>query len=80
MGNVGSIDRVVRLLAAAGLVAGASVAGPGSTVGIILFVLALVLALTGAVGFCPLYAPLKVNTCKRPSPGATGEAQPGAKA
>lgn len=74
--NVGTVDRVVRLLAAGGLLGGASAAGPGTALGIVLFVLAIVMALTGGFGSCPLYAPFKLNTCKRRAEGQPAAPQP----
>ena len=65
MRNVGNADRILRIAAAIVFVIIAVVVGPGSVAGIILFILAAVMAGTAAVGFCPLYAPLKMNTCKR---------------
>ena len=60
--NVGSIDRVVRIVLALVLLA-LSLTGviPG-VVGIIADVLAAVFLVTAIVGFCPLYALLKLNT------------------
>jgi uncharacterized membrane protein len=61
--NVGSIDRVVRLVLAAvfgvlyymGIISG--------TLGLVLVVLAGVFALTSVLSFCPLYAIVGLNTC-----------------
>jgi hypothetical protein len=57
-----SLDRGLR--APAALVAiGVSVAiGAGSVAGIVLFALAAVLLATSAVGFCPLYALLHIDS------------------
>jgi hypothetical protein len=62
--NEGKWDRIVRVvlgivllyLALGGVVAG--------TLGIVLGILGTVLFITGLVGFCPLYALLKLNTKK----------------
>lgn len=62
--NMGTIDRVVRVILAAiftylyfsGMVTGA--------LGIILLVLGVVFLATSALGFCPLYAPFKFSTKK----------------
>jgi hypothetical protein len=62
--NMGTIDRVVRLILAAifaylyfsGVVTGA--------LGIVLLVLGVVFLLTSAVSFCPLYALVKFSTKK----------------
>ena len=61
--NMGSADRIIRLILAAGMAAlyfGGVVTG---TPGIVLLVLAVVFILTGFVGFCPLYAPFGISTC-----------------
>lgn len=63
--NMGSIDRILRIVIAAvfvvlyfnGIVTG--------TVGIILLVLAGVFVLTSLVGFCPLYTIFGLNTCSK---------------
>jgi uncharacterized membrane protein YkgB len=60
--NMGNTDRIVRLVIAALLVIGAWMLGFGSVGGIILLVLTVVMLVTSAVGFCPLYAPFKFST------------------
>jgi len=60
--NVGTIDKVTRLLVAlvlAGLYLANVVTG---TLGIILLVVAVVFVLTSFIGFCPLYWPFGINT------------------
>lgn len=64
--NMGTIDRVARLVVAAA-VAGLILTGVvQGVVAIILGVLAAVFVLTSVVSFCPLYAPFGLSTCKRP--------------
>lgn len=65
--NVGGIERPIRI--GAGLLAiGAGLfAGLSSTVGITFLVIGAILLLTGAVGFCPLFTVLGINTCSPPS-------------
>ncbi|GIU70034.1 MAG: membrane protein [Candidatus Woesearchaeota archaeon] len=61
--NVGNMDRIIRIVLAAilaGLYFGGIVQG---TLGIILVVLAVVFTLTAAIGFCPLYTLVGLNTC-----------------
>jgi Protein of unknown function (DUF2892) len=65
--NLGGIDRIVRIVLAVLLAAGAGMVGFGSVGGIILLVLAVVMLVTSAVGFCPLYAPFKFSTKHRPA-------------
>ena len=62
--NMGSTDRIVRIIAAvvmAILYFSGTVTG---TLGIVLLVLAGVFLLTSFVSFCPLYAPFGISTCK----------------
>jgi hypothetical protein len=61
--NMGSADRVIRLILAAvmvGLYFGGIVSG---TIGIVLLVLAGVFVLTSFVSFCPLYTIFGLSTC-----------------
>lgn len=61
--NMGSTDKIIRIILAAvfgllyftGTVTGA--------IGVVLLVLGIVFILTSVAGFCPLYAPLGINTC-----------------
>ena len=63
--NMGSADRIIRLVLAAimaYLYFGGVVTG---TVGIVLAVLAGVFVLTSLVSFCPLYTLVGMSTCKK---------------
>jgi len=55
--NVGTIDRVVRILIGLGII----------TYGVLehswLGAIGAVPLLTGIIGFCPLYCPIRLNTC-----------------
>jgi len=63
--NMGSADRIVRIILAVvmavlyfqGIVAG--------TLGIVLVVAAVIFALTSIISFCPLYAPFSLSTKKK---------------
>lgn len=62
--NMGSIDKVVRILLAIiiiGLYFGKVISG---TVAIFLLILAGVFIVTSFVSFCPLYLPLGISTRK----------------
>lgn len=59
--NIGTTDRVVRIIAGLGLLAIVFV-GPETPWGY----LGLVPLLTGVVGFCPAYCPLGLSTCRVP--------------
>ena len=63
--NMGSADRIIRIILAivfAALYFGNIVTG---TVGLILVILGGVFVLTSFIGFCPLYAPFGLSTCSR---------------
>jgi hypothetical protein len=61
--NMGTADRIVRAFVVAPLaVVGAIALGPGSIGGIALLAVAGVMLATAAVGFCPLYASLRLST------------------
>ena len=59
--NLGGIDRAIRILAGAVLLALVFV-GPQTPWGY----LGLVPLLTGVIGFCPAYCPLRLSTCRVP--------------
>ena len=61
--NMNTTDRALRafLVAPAAIVV-AVVVGAGSIAGILLFALAAIMLATSAVGFCPLYKLLHLNT------------------
>lgn len=62
--NMGSADRIIRIIIAA-IVAVLYFTGTISgTLGIVLLVLAGVFLLTSLISFCPLYAPFGISTCK----------------
>ena len=61
--NVGSTDKVIRLVLALAVVVVAFVAGISSVLGIVLLVVGAVLGVTALTGFCPLYRVLGMSTC-----------------
>jgi len=63
--NVGTIDKVIRLIAAAIIVVLYFTHVINGTLGIVLLVIAGVLVLTSFVGLCPLYMVLGINTDKK---------------
>jgi len=63
--NIGTIDKVIRILVAVAFaVLYFTNAIPG-TLGIILLVLAAVFVLTSLVSFCPLYWPFGISTAPK---------------
>jgi len=63
--NMGTLDRIARVVIAAIIAALYFTNIISGTVGIVLLVLAGVFVLTSAISFCPLYAPFGINTCKK---------------
>jgi hypothetical protein len=61
--NMGSADRMIRVIIAAIIVVLYFTNVISGTLGIILLVFAAVFVLTSFVSFCPLYAPFGINTC-----------------
>jgi hypothetical protein len=62
--NMGTADKVVRIIIAlviAGLVYTKVLTG---TLGIVLLVLAIIFVITSFLSFCPLYLPFGISTCK----------------
>ena len=60
--NESNLDRMIRVaVAVIAFVAGVAV-GSSSLLGIVLFVVAAVMLVTAAVGFCPLYRLLGIRT------------------
>lgn len=61
--NMGSADKIIRVIIAA-VLAGLYYKGIiTGTLGIVGLVLAAVFVLTSLVGFCPLYTLVGINTC-----------------
>ena len=67
--NMGSADRIIRLIVAAliGVLYYTNVIS--GTVGIVLLVLAAVFLLTSFISFCPIYAPFGLSTCSTKEKG-----------
>lgn len=63
--NMGSMDRIIRLVLAALFVILFATNVVSGTIGYILLVFAGVFALTSLISFCPLYPIFGINTCPR---------------
>jgi hypothetical protein len=63
--NMGVFDRSVRVIVALVVVVLIVVKTLTGTLVLILGILAAVFVLTAAIGFCPLYVPLKLSTLKK---------------
>lgn len=69
--NMSNVDRALRAGIAVVTLVVALVIGVGSLVGIVLLVVTALAAATAAVGFCPLYAVLHVDSRGRGDRRAT---------
>ena len=63
--NMGSIDKIVRVLVAVVIGVLYFMDQITGTAAIILGIFAVIFLLTSAIGFCPLYLPLKLSTIKK---------------
>ena len=61
--NMSNLDRGLRTFVVAPVaIVIAALVGAGSVLGILLFAVAAIMLATSAIGFCPLYTPLHVDT------------------
>lgn len=60
--NMGTIDKVIRILIAVVLAVLFFTKVITGTLGIVLLALAIIFVLTTLISFCPLYLPLGINT------------------
>lgn len=63
--NMGTIDKVIRILVAVVFVVLFFTKVVTGTMGIILLVLAVVFVLTSLISFCPLYWPFGISTARK---------------
>ena len=63
--NIGTIDKVVRILIAVAVAVLYFTHIISGTLGIVLLILAGVLVLTSLVGICPIYLPFGLSTMKK---------------
>lgn len=62
--NLGSIDRILRVVLAAVIVVLYVMGQVTGTAAIVLGILAAIILVTAAIGICPLYVPIKLSTIK----------------
>lgn len=65
--NMGSADRIIRLLLAVIIAVLCFTKQITGTAAIVLGVVAIIFVLTSLVGFCPLYVPFRISTKKKQS-------------
>jgi hypothetical protein len=63
--NMGTIDRIIRVLIAVVIIALYFANVISGTVAIVLLILSAVFILTSLVSFCPLYFPFNISTKKK---------------
>jgi hypothetical protein len=61
--NMGSLDRIIRILLAAVMSVLYFTSSVTGILGIVLFAVSGIFVITGLVGFCPLYTLVGFNTC-----------------
>ena len=64
--NMGCVDRILRILIAIVIAILYFTGQITGTAAIILGIIAITFILTSITGFCPMYVPLKLSTCKAP--------------
>lgn len=60
--NMGSADRIIRVIIAAIFILLYATGTITGTVGIVLIALSIIFVLTSVVSFCPLYLPFGIST------------------
>ena len=63
--NLGTTERIIRLIIAALILVLHATGVVSGTLGIILLVLAFIMALTSLLSFCPIYALFKLSSLKK---------------
>jgi hypothetical protein len=63
--NEGTLDRIIRVIAGIVLLTLGLLGVAGGVWMWVVYILGAILLVTGIVGFCPLYALLKLNTAKK---------------
>lgn len=61
--NMGSVDRIIRVILAAVMAALYFTGTVTGTLGLVLVILAAIFLLTSLISFCPLYVPFGISTC-----------------
>jgi len=65
--NIGDTDTIIRLVLATIIAILYFTNTITGTLGIVLIIFGAVFVLTSLIGFCPLYLPLGINSCKKPN-------------
>lgn len=65
--NEGTVDRLVRAVVAVVALVAAVATGLTTGLGLVLLAVGVVLGVTSAIGFCPLYRLFGLSTCPLPA-------------
>jgi hypothetical protein len=63
--NMGNADRIIRLIIAAIIAVLYFTGQISGTLAIILGIIAIAFLVTSIIGWCPIYVPFKISTCKQ---------------
>jgi hypothetical protein len=63
--NESGMDRIIRVVLGVALIVLFALHALSGTLGIVSLIVGAILLITGVVGFCPLYALLKLQTTKK---------------
>lgn len=63
--NMGAIDKAIRVIIAIAFSVLYFTGTVDGVLGYVLLALGAIFLLTSVISFCPLYAPFKINTCKK---------------
>jgi hypothetical protein len=63
--NMGSADRIIRVMIAAILISFYFTGAVTGTVGVVLIVFSVIFVLTSLIGYCPLYLPFGLSTLRK---------------
>jgi hypothetical protein len=63
--NMGNIDKTIRVLLALVIIVLALTKMIAGTLAVVLLIISGIFLLTSLIGFCPLYWPFGINTCKK---------------
>jgi hypothetical protein len=66
--NMGTADRIIRLLAAVVIGILLLTGQLSGTLATVLGIFAVAFLLTSAIGFCPLYSPFNISTLRKSEP------------
>lgn len=67
--NVGGIERPIRIVLGIALIAAGALAGLSEGLTIAAYVVGAIALVTGAIGYCPAWQLLGINTCPTKSEG-----------